>query len=111
MAVADEVEQMKASFVGGLYAQYGFNPSTMSWEEFIYLAFQLTSIEELALNIFVIGELKPMYLNDQIHYATALAFMQDQVDRYLSLDVTHLLLYVDRDFDLQPDDHSHSLHS
>ena len=102
-----DLANIEEAFLNGAYVQqYGFDPATMDLDEFIYLAFNVRTTEEVLANVFVVRDLKTEFIIDTIIYDSTVAHMQDQVDRYVSLNATHLLLYVDRDGDLSPDDYS-----
>lgn len=102
----EDLLEMKSLFSANQYAQYGYSSSTMTWDEFLFLAFSMTSEEETLEKMFVVSELQFGFTFDTITYESAIAYMQDQIDNYLNLDVSHILLYVDFDNDFQPDDFS-----
>ena len=102
----DSLREMKSIFSSNGYSSYGYSSSAMTWEEFIYLAFGVESEADLIEAMFVVNELQFDFKFDQVKYASAVAYMQDKIDRYFSLNVSHLLIYVDMDNDFTPDDFS-----
>lgn len=99
----DSLREMKSIFSSDGYSSYGFSSSAMSWDEFIYLAFSVEGESDLIESMFVLAELQTGFTFDTIEYLTAVDYMQDKVDRYYSLNVDHILLYVDFDLDFEPD--------
>ena len=100
----DELRNMKTAFSSDTYAQYGFSSSVYSWDEFILLAFNSYDEEEAIQNLFVLTDLQPYYARESVSYTNAADIIQKQIDEYFSLDVKHLLVYVDMDKDFTPDD-------
>jgi hypothetical protein len=100
--VAD-LEEMKGLFGSGYYANYGYSSATMTWEEFMFLAFSLETESEVLENMFIIPAIQNIIMHDQIDYVDTVTYMQDQVDTYYSLTVQHLLIYLDFDYDFEPD--------
>lgn len=102
-----DLENIQDSFLNGVFAQqYGFDPSIYDWSEFVFLAFNVYDIESLIRDVYMVDDIKPLFRLDAINYEDAVAHMQDQIDRYLSVEADHLLIYVDRDGDFGPDDYS-----
>ena len=66
--VAD-LEEMKGLFGSGYYANYGYSSATMTWEEFMYLAFSLETESEVLENMFIIPAIQNIIMHDQIDYA------------------------------------------
>ena len=95
---------MKAMFGTNYYANYGYSSADMTWNEFLYLAFSLESETDVIENMFVIPSIQNEIMHEQIDYADSTAYMQDQIFRYYSLNVNHVLLYLDFDYDFAPDD-------
>ena len=100
----DELREMKSIFSSNGYAQYGFSSSDFTWEEFIILAFGSNSEATVLRDIFVMASVQPYLVRDMIAYENAADFIQEQIDDYFSLDATHLLLYLDNDFNFRPDE-------
>jgi hypothetical protein len=99
-----ELRQMKSIFSSDGYAQYGYSSSAMTWDEFIYLAFGQETEADVIKNLYVINELTFNLAFNEVNYASGVAYMQEMIDTYFSLSVTHILIYVDMDFDFVPDD-------
>ncbi|QMS84454.1 hypothetical protein [Candidatus Xianfuyuplasma coldseepsis] len=99
----DQLRQMKAAFSGDQYATYGFSSSDYTWEEFLVVAFGSTTESDVLLNVYVMANLQPFAVEDMIEYDRAVAVIQSKFDNYLNLDATHLLLYLDNDWDFEPD--------
>ena len=102
----DSVREMKSIFSSNGYSTYGYSSSAMTWEEFIYLAFGVEGEEDLIKTMFVMNELQFDFMFDRVSYESSVAYMQDKVDNYFSLNVSHLLIFIDFDFDFVPDDFS-----
>lgn len=98
-----ELRAMKAYFSSDSYASYGFSSSVYTWEEFLFLAFNSTSESEVLENLYIIGNLQPAFVYPTINYDSFSDYVQAQYDDYFSLNVTHLLMYVDFDKDFSPD--------
>jgi hypothetical protein len=99
-----QLREMKSYFSSDGYAQYGFSSRDYTWDEFIILAFGQYNEFDVLQNIFVISTLQPYLVEDMIKYDNAAPFIQKQFDDYFSLDVTHLLLYLDNNMDFTPDE-------
>ena len=99
----EELLNMKSIFSSNGYAQYGYPSTSMTWNEFLFLAFGLEGEEEVMEKMFVVSELQYAFTFDKIKYETGVDYMQDVYDNYLSLNVNHILLYIDYDFDFEPD--------
>jgi hypothetical protein len=104
VAYVDQLEEMKALFGTNYYEQYGYSSADMTWDEFMFLAFGLEDENDVIENMFIIPDLQNEYMFDMINYEDGVAYMQDQIDSYYSLDVSHILIYLDYDFDFAPDD-------
>lgn len=100
----EQLDEMKALFGSNYYGQYGYGSEDMTWEEFIYLAFGLADETALLENMYILPAIQTDYMFGTIDYADTVAFMQDQADSYYSLNVNHILIYLDLDFDFTPDD-------
>ncbi len=100
--VAD-FDSLRQQFEESMYSDY------YTFEDYLYLAYGVKNVEEMIRNYYVKGTLQPLYIFDMIHendYAilnTLLDLMQPYYDNYFSLDVKHLLIYLDRNEDGQPD--------
>jgi hypothetical protein len=97
---------MQAQFLESMYSTY------YTFEDYLYLAYGVKNMEEMINNYYVKSTLQPLYIFDQIienDYAvlnSLLDLMGPYYDNYFSLDVTHLLIYIDRDEDGSPDKYS-----
>ena len=102
----DELREMKSIFSSDGYAAYGFSSANYTWEEFLVLAFGSYTEADVIRDLFVIGSLQPYLVRDMIAYQQAETFIQTKVDEYFSLNATHLLAYVDFDFDFSGDEYN-----
>jgi len=100
-----ELRDMKSIFSSDGYASYGFSSKDFTWDEFLIIAFGSMSESDVIRDLFVVGGLQPNLTQDMISYTRAQDFIQAQVDEYFSLNVEHVLLYLDNDFDFAPDDY------
>ncbi|MDT8337137.1 MAG: hypothetical protein RQ856_04835 [Candidatus Izemoplasmatales bacterium] len=97
---------MEAQFLESMYSTY------YTFEDYLYLAYGAKNMEEMINNYYVKSTLQPLYIFDQIienDYAvlnSLLDLMGPYYDNYFSLDVTHLLIYIDKDEDGSPDKYS-----
>lgn len=102
----EALRTMKSNFSSNNFASYGYPSTSMSWDEFLFLAFDLTSEQNVMEAMYVSQELQFNFLKGDIKYVTAIDYMQDQIDGYFSLNIDHILVYADFDFDFAPDDFS-----
>jgi len=102
----DQLREMKGSFSQNNFASYGFSSADYTWEEFLILAFGSYSEEQVIKDLYVIGTLQPYLIDGMIDYNDSLPFIQETINEYFSLNVEHLLIYVDRDLDFSPDDYN-----
>lgn len=103
-----DLNNLITNFSNGAYEQAGF-PASIGRKKFLQLAFNSNSFDEALQNVFVIPELKTRYLKDiETHYEDIYAkfeyFAGLQYDNYKSLQVSHLLIYFDKNADGNPDD-------
>jgi len=103
IAHREELRTMKATFGSNGYESYGFSSNVYTWEEFLYLAFSARSENDVMEQLFVVGSLQPSLIYPTLDYDSVSAYIQDQVDNYFSLNVIHILMYVDFDKDFMPD--------
>ncbi len=111
----DYEEQFKdiiRQFSADQFASSGF-PASMGREEFLLLAFGVTSNEDAINQLYVYPELRNLYLDDlEAHYNddnyTIYQKLADlaalQHDNFKSITVSHLLVYFDENGDGSPDD-------
>ena len=100
----DELRNIKSIFGSNGYINYGFSSNDYTWEEFLYLAFTATSENKVLEQLFVVPTVQPSLIFPTLNYDSFSAYIQTQVDEYFSLNVNHVLLYVDFDNDFKPDD-------
>ena len=100
----EELRSMKAAFGSNAYYDYGLSSSKFTWEEFMYLAFNVKTESEVIENIFILQDLKNHVIFPTLNYDSVIDYMETQAAEYLSLNATHLLIYVDHDKDFIPDD-------
>ena len=100
----EELREMKTAFSQNLYANYGFSSSDYTWQEFLYVAFGAASEGNMIEQLFVIGALSPYYIYPTIEIDRAAEYMQEQYDNYYDVFATHILVYLDKDWDYVPDD-------
>jgi len=100
----EELRKMKTAFSQNAYAEYGFSAQDYTWQEFLYVAFSSTSESNMIEQLFVVGNLSPYYVYPTIEIERALDYMQEQYDDYYDVFATHILIYLDKDWDYAPDD-------
>lgn len=100
----DELRTMKSTFAQDGYASYGFSSAQYTWEEFIYLAFNVKTETEVIQQLFAFPGLQTQVIYPTINYDYSSDYIQDQSDDYFSLNAHHLLVYLDKDLDFTPDD-------
>jgi len=102
----DDLASLETQFDASYYASY------YTFDEYLYLAYGVRSEYEMISNYYVVSTLQPLFIYDQImenQYAILeylLELGQPYYDNYFSLNVEHLLIYVDRDEDGAPDDYN-----
>lgn len=93
-------------YLQNLYATYGLTFTYASFNDYIYLQYSVKSESEL-LSYFVLGALQPFIINEAVQNYDLVPLMYDSVkdyyDNYFSLNVTHLVIYVDFNEDGSPD--------
>jgi len=100
----DQLRTMKATFSGNGYLSYGFSSADYTWEEFIYLAFGVKTESEVIEQLFIMQSLQPKIVFPTLDYADTENYVATKAEEYFSLNVEHLLIYVDFDKDFTPDD-------
>ncbi|MBU1020346.1 MAG: hypothetical protein KJ847_03960 [Firmicutes bacterium] len=103
IAHREELRTMKTYFSSNSYASYGFPSSAYTWEEFLYLAFSAKTESDVIEQLFILGNLQPDFVYPTISYNSFADYVQTQIEEYFSLNVNHLLLYVDFNKDFEPD--------
>ncbi|MBU1143814.1 MAG: hypothetical protein KKH92_09265 [Firmicutes bacterium] len=107
-----QFEDIISQFSADNFATSGF-PASMGREKFLYLAFGSTTNTEAVNQLYVYPELRGQYMEDiEGHYGTAnytiyekLADLAElQYNNFKSINVSHLLIYVDANGDGSPDD-------
>lgn len=103
-----QFEDIISQFSANNFASAGF-PATMGREKFLLLAFGSRTNQEAINQIYVYPELRDQYLKDyEVHYGTDVyeklsELARLQYDNYKSMNVSHLLIYVDQNGDGSPD--------
>lgn len=100
----DELREMKSTFAGNGYATYNLSSDNYSWEEFMYLAFNVKTESLVIERIYVMQDLQNSIIYPSLSYNNSANYIQTQFDEYFSLNVEHLFLYLDLDNDYNPDD-------
>ncbi len=100
----DELRGMKTNFSNSIYATYGFSPELYTWEEFLFLAFSADSESAVIEQLFIVGTLQPTVIYETLSYDSVGAYLTEQVENYFSLNVEHILMFLDFDGDFLPDD-------
>ena len=104
-----QFEDIISQFSANNFASAGF-PATMGREKFLLLAFGSRTNQEAINQIYVYPELRDQYLKDyEAHYGEDVyenlsELAKLQYDNYKSMNVSHLLIYVDQNGDGNPDD-------
>ncbi len=105
-----DMETMKTEFESSYYSYY------YSFEEYIYLAYGATSESDLLERYYVQSSLQPHMIYNELKsddWYLLREYLYDRIDElydnYFSLDVTHLLIYIDRDENGTPDDYDEFL--
>ncbi len=93
----DALRLVKTNFTQSEYA------ASMSWDDFLLLAFNAPTEADVIESYYIIQELDLGLILDTIGYSQYQAYMQDQITTYFSLNVDHLLIFLDRDMDFVPD--------
>lgn len=106
----NQVRAEKAAFNNGLYAQFGFSPQFMTWEEFLLFGFGVTSETEF-LNSLVLSRLRPKWLIDNKDFSLIAPQIDHQVANYFSLNVRQILVFVDVEEDFSVDNYDVFLES
>jgi hypothetical protein len=100
-----ELASAKTEFENGSYSAY------YTYDEYIYLAYGAKSQDDLLETYYIKTALQPIYIYDHMvaddyaQLAKLVELMQPYWDNYFSLDVQHLLIYVDRDENGENDDY------
>lgn len=106
----DELRSMRTTFAQNGFAQNGYSSANYTWQEFIYLAFDVTSESDAIVKLFVlspfttISGLQAQLVYPTLNYSYVADYIETQATEYFSLNVEHLLIYVDKDLDFAPDD-------
>ncbi len=107
----DQVQSTKNYYVylQNLYSQYGMTFNYDSYEQYAYTTYKTKSDYEL-LQHFVTGELQPFIIEKVINDYDILnkiyPTVEEYYNNYFSLNVTHVLVYLDRDEDGSPDNYN-----
>jgi len=115
--VANQSDKMKAHRTALTSLKTSFEQSYYSYyytfEQYIFLAYGATSEDDMLKKYYVESALQPFLIYDELKaddWAILEDFLAPRVteyyDNYFSLDVTHLLIYIDRNEDGSPDDYN-----
>lgn len=104
LANRSELREMKSIFGSNGYSSYGFSSSTYTWDEFIFLAFNVKTEAEVIEQLFIMQDLQKYVIYPTLDFDNIEDYLQTQKDEYFSLDVSHLLIFIDFDKDFTPDD-------
>ena len=99
----DKLRNIKSIFSSNGYASYGFSSNDYTWEQFLYLAFTATSENKVLEQLFVVGTVQPLLIYPTLEYSSVENNISEAVDNYFSLNVVHILMYLDYDHDFAPD--------
>ena len=103
----EQFEEIIRQFSADQFVSNGF-PASMGREEFLMLAFGVTSNAQAVKELYVYPELRAQYLEDyKAHFTNIYQAFTDlaalQYEAYKSTRVSHLLVYFDQDGDGSPD--------
>jgi len=103
----EQFEEIIRQFSADQFVSNGF-PASMGREQFLMLAFGVTSNAQAVNELYVYPELRAQYLEDyEAHFSNIYQAFTDlaalQYDAYKSTRVSHLLVYFDQDGDGSPD--------
>ncbi|XFA99757.1 immunoglobulin-like domain-containing protein [Candidatus Izemoplasma sp. B36] len=105
----DQITQAKSyyNYLQSLYAQYGLEFTYNSFIDYAYSQFGVKTESDL-LEYFVKAELQPYFINetniDKDIVDALLPTVNEYFENYFSLNVSHVLAYIDFDEDGSPDD-------
>lgn len=99
----EELSTMKMDFGNNRFSEFGFSPTTYTWEEFLFLAFGTTSDNDVIEELFIMGSIQPLLIYPTLDYDSVVLYIQEQIDNYYSLNASYILLSVDYDLDFKSD--------
>jgi hypothetical protein len=97
---------LEEQFNSSYYASY------YTFDEYLYLAYGVRTYDGMLFDYYVTSTLQPFIIYDEItknNYDlihTMMELSQPYYDNYFSLDVEHVLIYLDRDENGSPDDYA-----
>ncbi|MFU8785904.1 MAG: hypothetical protein ACNA7U_01550 [Candidatus Izemoplasmataceae bacterium] len=97
------IQAERQNFASGAYMWYGFSPQQYTWREFLYLYYGFASDEDLVQWLVMQNLLKYLAFPN-IDFERAIPYVNEQHENYFSLRVEHIVIFVDFDRDLAPDD-------
>lgn len=101
-------EKQRYAYLQQVYAQYGMTFSYTTFIDYAYSQYGTKSELEL-LQYFVQGKLQPFFINETINAKDLLnqiyPTVEDYYNNYFSLNVTHVLAYLDFNEDGTPDNY------
>ncbi len=92
------IENLKVQFANHQYSQ------VYSWDEFLYLFYGHKNDVDFMRQL-VVSELQNYLIPDYLDYDDAHDYVTEQYDNYINMRVEHILIFVDFDGDLEPDDY------
>jgi hypothetical protein len=96
------------AYIKSMYAQYGMSYPYETFSDYVYAQYGTKTELEL-LEYFIQRELQPYLINDILGQYNVVEeiydIVEDNYDNYFSLDVTHLLIFIDFDEDGNTDDY------
>lgn len=101
----ENYDNLKTQFEASYYVDY------YTFDEYIYLAYGVRSEYEMMYEYYVKSSLRTLFIYDKIEedctglLEMLLDYRQPFYDNYFSLDVKHILLYIDRNEDNIPDNY------
>lgn len=109
----DEFEKqyttLLTNFAADAFASSGY-PASIGREKFLKLVFEASTKEEAITNGYVLPRLKELFGTDyETHYGENIfakleTLTNKQYDNYAGITVSHVLVYLDKDFDGTPED-------
>ncbi|XMB67546.1 hypothetical protein RI065_03215 [Mycoplasmatota bacterium zrk1] len=104
--IKQTITNHKLQFQQGAYATYGFDPTSMSWDTFMYTGFGVRSEIEL-YNTYISNEIRVAFEEELFNNTEVSDILYDKMIEYhkeaFSVDIMHFLIYVDNNEDSEPD--------
>jgi hypothetical protein len=107
ISYVEGLQNYKYSFLNNSYATYGFSPSDITWLEFLFFAFGVTSEADAIETLYILPNLQNYLVAEEMidtpFYNGSIDYMQDILDSYFDLNVEHLIIFLDLDENLDTD--------